>query len=123
MKPGDKAVDVVDRHLQPLPQRTAEWDHVRALEHDRANVGVLRDELVPRCEDVLARCGDVERHLSMCHDTPEFTSPFDADDRRVGSCTGGDEVLATQQSRREGQNADPFSRRLQPFDEWDLHQC
>src|SRR5207237_277494 len=87
MKPGDEAVDVVDRHLQPLPQRAAEWDHVRALEHDRANVRVLRDELVPRREDVLARCGDVERHLAMCHDTPEFTSPFGADDRSVGSCT------------------------------------
>jgi hypothetical protein len=97
--------------------------HQSPLEHDSADLRMPRDELFPRREDVLARCGDVERHLTMCHDTPEFTSAFGADDRPVGSCTGGDEVIGAQQSRREGQNADPFSRRQQPFDEWDLHQC
>ena len=65
MKPGYEAVDVIDRHPQPLPERAGEGDHVCALEHDGADLWILRDELVPGRENVLARCSDVERRLAM----------------------------------------------------------
>jgi hypothetical protein len=49
------------------------------------NLWVLPDKLVPSRENVLARCGDVERRLSMRDDPPEFTPPFGTDDRCIWS--------------------------------------
>ena len=74
-----------------LPQRAGERDHVRAFERDCPDFQVLRDELVPGREHVLACRDDVERHLLTGHDRPEFAPAFGADDRRIGSRTPGGE--------------------------------
>src|SRR5271157_5674405 len=54
----------------------------------RRLTGRLEPKLLVR-ENVLARSGDVERHLATRHDMPEFTFASGADDRRVASRTGG----------------------------------
>src|SRR5690348_6116024 len=102
MEPGEKAHNVEHRTVCVASERARIGGHVRAFEHDGADIGMAREERVASLENVALGGGGIESRLVAQNGAAEFTAAIGADDRRVARRAGGVEMLWRERRGADG---------------------